>query len=543
MENNQEHKIDKILKHSLGNQSVTPPADAWTGILTYTIGQEETKRKIGLRYVSLALVVLLFSGFGLWWYFNLRQPRLNSDYETSHRADSQVSGLNTQSKIEKSDNPVDSKSNNVDLKISTLKSNKKIRESINRYGATFRNPNSDNNDLIISTIISNKKIHKSSNLHGATFRNPNSDNLHKLLVENSNKDRDNENTNKILNPDSVENFTYSNDNIISSNNEKQIEIIEPKPLIFNDLSKRINKQLLAKIDEDYLEERTIQKDSIAEEIGRKRFSLKHPIINFGVELSNTNWNIMRDTGMNNWKEPLGFSSRQPLNSDYSLKIGVSWRLSSRFRSGLNISYRNMNLGSYPSLQVPYSSNIKYNFDYASRNSSNNNYQVRTAFGDIEIPANKLKKPQGRTDSTSVNLWFGPHSMKVITLSLTNQYDFIKKQRKKGRKFGYQIYGLMDLSFQRQLKYSFQATNVFLAASSTLVTDDIFIRKEESHLQNASEFVFGLRAGLGFRYQFAKKWDFYLEGSGQHSLNNWVKSDDIKTFQRTLSLQAGINFNL
>lgn len=519
MENNQEHKIDKIFKKSLENQSITPPADAWMGILTYTIEQEETKRKIGLRYVSLALVVLLFSGFGLWWYFNLRQPRLNLDYETSHRADSQVSGLNTQSKIQKSINHVDSKSDDVDSKISTLTLNKKIHKSINLHGATFRNPNSDN-------IFSHEP---------------------KLLSHevdwSRDQPRDDENTNKILNPDSVENFTYSNDNIISPKSEKPVEIIKSKPLILNDLSERINKQLLAKIDEDYLEERTIQKDSIAKEIGRKRFSLKHPIINFGVELSNTNWNIMRDTGMNNWKEPLGFSSRQPLNSDYSLKIGVSWRLSSRFRSGLNISYRNMNLGSYPSLQVPYSSNIKYNFDYASRNSSNNNYQVRTAFGGIEIPANKLKNPQGRTDSTLVNLRFGPHSMKVITLSLTNQYDFIKKQRKKGRKFGYQIYGLMDLSFQRQLKYSFQATNVFLAASSTLVTDDIFIRKEESHLQNASEFVFGLRAGLGFRYQLAKKWDFYVEGSGQHSLNNWVKSDDIKTFQQTLSLQAGINLNL
>ena len=41
MENNQEHKIDKIFRETFENQEITPPSDAWTGIHTYTIGQKE----------------------------------------------------------------------------------------------------------------------------------------------------------------------------------------------------------------------------------------------------------------------------------------------------------------------------------------------------------------------------------------------------------------------------------------------------------------------------------------------------------------------
>jgi hypothetical protein len=70
MENNQEHKIDKIFKKSLENQLFTPPSDAWMGIHTYTIGQEESKKKVWLRYASVALLILVFLGFGLLYYLD-----------------------------------------------------------------------------------------------------------------------------------------------------------------------------------------------------------------------------------------------------------------------------------------------------------------------------------------------------------------------------------------------------------------------------------------------------------------------------------------
>jgi hypothetical protein len=148
------------------------------------------------------------------------------------------------------------------------------------------------------------------------------------------------------------------------------------------------------------------------------------------------------------------------------------------------------------------------------------------------------------DSVRLLGYYGvlPHSMKTTSISLNSQYDLLSIQRKKGKNFSYQIYGLTDLNIQRQTNYFYDATENY-SSSNGFGSFSYNIVAEGYHLQNASEFVFGLRAGLGFRYQFARKWDFYVEGSGQHSLNNWVKSDDIKTFQRTLSLQAGINLNL
>jgi len=68
MENNQEHKIDKIFRETFENQEITPPSDAWTGIHTYTIGQKEKKPKIWLRYVSLVTLLLLISGFEMWYF-------------------------------------------------------------------------------------------------------------------------------------------------------------------------------------------------------------------------------------------------------------------------------------------------------------------------------------------------------------------------------------------------------------------------------------------------------------------------------------------
>jgi hypothetical protein len=101
-----------------------------------------------------------------------------------------------------------------------------------------------------------------------------------------------------------------------------------------------------------------------------------------------------------------------------------------------------------------------------------------------------------------------------------------------------------LAIQSQTSYSFISQDYYsLLSSIKPINTTTLIFHNTDHLENASQFIIGLRAGLGFRYQFARKWDFFVEGSGQHSLNNWVKSDDIKTFQRTLSFQAGINLNL
>jgi hypothetical protein len=269
----------------------------------------------------------------------------------------------------------------------------------------------------------------------------------------------------------------------------------------------------------------------------------------GLDVSNTNWDITRKIGNNNWVKPNNSFSGEPIRLGYALKLGILWNLNKRLRTGINLSYGSINLGYSPSLSVPYSSNLKYSSDFATRNIDNLFYQVRTSFGDVDIPADIMlnsKRPPFSTlrDSSRIDLLFGSQSMKYLTLSFSNQYDFISKHRKGGKKYNYQLYGLMDLNIQRQIEYSFIASSYSWIFSSSLPPPDRFIVLNDlNHLQNASDFVFGLRTGLGFRYQFARKWDFYVEGSGQHSLNNWVKSDDIKTFQKAISVQAGINLNL
>ncbi len=96
MENNQEHKIDKIFKQSLDNQSVKPPSDAWMSIHTYTIGQEESKRKVWFRYASLSIVLLIL-GLGL-WYIGDKQKVVNDKLivkNTSNRLASELLLKNT----------------------------------------------------------------------------------------------------------------------------------------------------------------------------------------------------------------------------------------------------------------------------------------------------------------------------------------------------------------------------------------------------------------------------------------------------------------
>jgi hypothetical protein len=525
MENNQEHKIDKIFKKSLDIQPVTPPVDAWTGIHTYTIGQEKTERKIGLRYVSLSMLFLLFFGFGLWYYFdnqaiiNVNNPKLISQKllvkNSNNEMENAVRVQNPDS-VEKKTSLVDSfhpikplsdYASQYSPQTTVQKLSAETTTAVENIGKIHEsiNLNSDSLDLRIDGLKADMQIQKSINLTGSTSRNPNSD------------------------------------------SNQPIEL-SSKNYISIDLSKKMEDDLLSKIDDNYLEEKLIQKDSVMEETGGKRFSLKHPIISLGYNVSLNNWNIKRDIGMNDWVRLDNTYSGEPIRLGHILNLGISWKLTPRFRSGINISYGSIDLGYSPSFQVPDSSKTKYSSDYALRNKDKTSYQIRTTFGEIELPAgvleSKLNFPQqGKLDSSRVQLLFGPHSMKVVALSINNQYDFIRKQRKKGKKYTYQMYGLMDLSIQKQIRYSFQALSVFAAASSTFYLGDVVIRKDEEHLQNASEFIFGLRTGLGFRYQFARKWDFYLEGSGQHSLNNWVKSDDIKTFQRSISLQVGINLNL
>ena len=500
---NKAHKIDKIFKHSLDNQSITPSTDAWMAVRAYTIGQEESKKKVWLRYTSLGLLVLLFLGLGY-------GISLNLDCEKSHRVDLRISILKTQSKIQESINPVDSKSDGTDSKISSIILGKKNHKSFNLHGSMFRNPNS-NNFLHNNSV---EKIHKSINRHGATFRNPSSD-INELLVENTN----------------------------NGENDNEITAIESKPLIANDLSDKMQKESEKKIVD--LEGSLVDKEDSV--VYGEKFSLKHPIITLGV--FGHSWNNWKVTSDNSLYGKLLYPS---ISEGNNMQLGIAWKVNKKLRLGISIGTNNYNIG-IPFVSMPVlSSAFGVPSVKLTQINSDQFYQLETPFGNVNLPVSKFKEFPTNIpnvlDSNRAVLHQNSQIMKVICFSINSKYDILSKKREKGRKYGYQIYGLGDFIIQRQTGYSYNTIDrkAYLKAISTspnIYGENETINQELNHLQNASEFVFGLRAGLGFRYQFARKWDFYVEGSGQQSLNNWVKSDDIKTFQRTLSLQAGINLNL
>jgi hypothetical protein len=540
MENNQEHKIDKVFKNLLENQSVTPPADAWMAVHTYTIRQEESKKKVWVRYASLALLFLLFSGLGVWWY------SVNSDYETSHRADLRISGLKEESKIQKSinqqrtsfhnPNSEEISSNNVESMITTSKSNKKIHKSFN-----LANPNSDifSHELLVENTNNggNEKIHKSFNL---TY--PNSDNHE--LVKNTNNGGKGDNINKFLNPDSVENFTYSNDNIIPPTIEKQIENIESKPLILNDLSKKMRKEYEKKINKSSFEEKAINQDSVVEEETGKKLNLKHPIITFGLGFLQSYW-----IGNNNYSNINEVSWYDA--SGVCAKIGIGWKINKKLRMSVNLSTNSFNLSDFPYKEnVLNGTSDKRYKSYLKQSGNDKYYSAFTNFGYVNIPVSNFNNfpttYNNVPDSVRILRYTDPHSMRVTVLSINSQYDIVSKIRKKRNKYGYQIYGLADLLIQRQTGYSFVAFDE-KALNSNFSMADSQIFSEQNHFDSSSEYTYGIRVGFGFRYQFSRRWDFYLESSAQSTINSWFKVkgslDYFTITQRALSLQAGINLNL
>lgn len=531
MENNQEHKIDKIFKNSLENQSVVPPADAWMAIQTYTIGQEESKKRILLRYASLTLLLLLFSGLGLWYYVENQASK--------------------------------------ELFVNTRTTIKKNKELSVKTHITTDNNNASQSSLRKHTTVS--KIKKSTNLN-REFRNLNSNNFpslsslsHELLVENTNNGR------KVNLKRPIERepliIEIEDDSTMYGKEEfvypvaiyypiglSDLETIKPKPLALNNLSDKIQKeseQKVVALEENLVDKKEIsQRDSV--DFGNK-FSLKHPIITLGFGNTFNFWKINQYfSGSSSFFKPSNYLYYNE-NDETQIRIGVSWKLSKKARFGFIISSNKITL-KMPFVPQPiFSSSVGSVQPIANLVALNSDsfYQSNTVFGDVNIPISYFKElptvVPNKLDEIRDVFPFGSHIMTITSLSLTSQYDIISKNRKKGKRRGYQLYGLADFQVQRQTGYLYSAYNSLYSPSSFYppINPSIPLKfsLELNHLENASELVFGLRAGLGFRYQFARKWDFHVEGSGQHSLNNWVKSDDIKTFQRALSLQAGINLNL
>lgn len=510
MENNQEHKIDKIFKKSFENQLVIPPADAWIAVHTYTIGQEESKKKVWVKYASLVMLLLLFLSLGVWYFVDnqahtsqvlmQRAVIVDTDQSRSGNTDHKKSGNTYHNKKTALHNHNSVKISNQISVVSKNLSNRKMNERMqdyNSYEALIKIPITENKPLIISDSIFNQ------------------------------------------NTESIEPVSYLTDN--------KVEIINAKSLILNDLFliiQKRNENKIVALEENIVDKKVVFKvDSV--DYGGK-FSLRHPIINYGFGMMWNFWDVERQIPLNGLIELPNRNGRGAI-----LKFGIAWKVNKKLRMGISIGINGLNAG-IPSISIPLpptSSAVgalpiinltKINFD--------DFYRAETPFGNVNLPVSVFKdvptfKPNVLDEQKQL-FYSDSHLMTTSQFSINSQYDLFSKNRKKGKQHGYQLYGLLDCNIQRQVSYSYTATTLYLIWVERQWEQKILeISQDNNHLQNASEFVFGLRAGLGFRYQFARKWDFYVEGSGQHSLNNWIKSDDIKTFQRAISLQAGINLNL
>jgi hypothetical protein len=512
MENNQEHKIDKIFKQSLENQSVIPPSDAWTAIHTYTIGQEETKKKDWFRYASLMILFFLFLSSGFWYFVDnqkhtsvfLTQKVVSED--TDHGGGSSVSTQTT----------AQDHSEKLSARTKTTAFEDAGRAKLSNHLAYIgenslnRKTNGQTQDFNFQEVV----------VHTPIIENQ------ALTVEDNLTNKKNE----IAEP-------------VSYLTENNLEIIESKPLIVNDLIDEIqkrNENNIVALEKNIFDKKEVFKvDSI--NYGSK-FSLKHPIITLGI--FGTGWNFW------NFDEEQIGKTFYPNKRISTVKVGVAWKINSKFRVGLSLGTSYCDLG-VPIVNVlPQSSYIAGVNAKLIQINSDQYYQADTPFGGVKIPTSQFKDLPFRNpnvlDSTIKLTYYGilPHSMQITTFSINSQFDLLSMQRKNRKKYSYQIYGLLDFNVQRQSRYYFNASIPYLTLiNGQYENRSLQIYAEGNHLQNASEFIFSLRTGLGFRYQFGRKWDFYVEGSGQHSLNNWVKNSDVKIFQRTLSLQAGINLNL
>jgi hypothetical protein len=501
MENNQEHKIDKIFRETFENQSFTPPTDAWMGIHNYTIGQEESKKKVWVKYASLALSLFLISGLGLWYFAD------NQDV-------SPVAGLPTSPLVRK--HTQKSILPTTGIAVTSISP----RPIVHKHTQMLHTPEVDWS----GDKPRGEEVVSGDTDHGGTLLS------HELLVENTNNG---ENGGTLLSHELLVENTNNGENY-------SIENIDSKPLIINGLTDKMQKESERKIvalEEKLDDKKEIYKpDSV---VYGKGFSLKHPIITFGI--FGTAWNF--------WNFGENVIGRTYFSNERNsvVKLGIAWKINKKLRIGISLGTSHYSLGSPTVSILPQNSSLGGTYVKLTQINSDQFYQAETPFGGVIIPVVQLKDipyaNPSKLDSLKLLDYYGvlPHSMQTTSFSLNLQYDLLTIQRKKGKHYKYQIYGLSDFNIQRQTSYFYTAKAQIYSQSYGQNFLDIYA--ENNHLQNASEFVFGLRAGLGFRYQFARKWDFYVEGSGLHSLNNWVKSDDIKTFQRTLSLQAGINLNL
>ncbi len=508
MENNQEHKIDKIFRDSLENQSFIPPVNAWMAVHTYTIGQEEKKPKVWLKYASLALLLLLISGFGLWYIidnqiFASRDTLKLHSYEVV--SEDTDHGEKNAGRVQ---NPASVKTTDQIFYRTKIIQTKSVK-----FIPTF-----------------SEKILGHSN-----FSETQNHEIKPLITE------------------KVEDSSV-NENIVPISFFKDIEIkeIENKPLILNDLSDKMQKEKEEKVV--VLGEKTEDKQKVYKadsvEYGNK-FSLKHPIIEVNLlSYTQTSWTTAGDLPKNIFNSDGNFENLY-------FRIGISWKINKKIRAGVSLSMLN---NSYDLTKNNGSS--KGNIFNLESINGNDYYTAKTIYGNISIPvtdfkfADAIKNPQ----SGVVNLTYfdakpplGFPSNEFITtgidyfnskssqIGVNMEYDIFSKDVIPKKKNGYQFYAKGEINLQLIRNYGTFASFGTIKNGSDEKLYSLY--RDLTFLEHKSDKILAGRLGLGARWILGRKFDFYIEAYQQRSITSWVSGLSFNTYQNTTGYQFGFHINL
>ncbi|MEA5429501.1 hypothetical protein [Arcicella lustrica] len=511
MEDNQENKLDSFFRKSLENQAFPPPENLWSNIAAETIAKESIGIAPLLKYTLLSLGIIITAGIALWFL---------TDNEVMEKHHQEITLRTTE--IYPKQQVLANQSGETTIKNSSENDVKTEKDDVE---------NSRSNLLNVDNHVEKKSVN--ATIHRKS-RNSSSINIPTIVDT------------KLSNSVNQTSVAMGNNNgeILTTDNKlinNKLQTLSHKDLFLKDLSFKNHKNLNGKI-------RPIQslsdegKDENKPESTGSKFSLKHPIISFDYGSLWNEWTFKSDKSMT------GTNLYPEKGKGYNFKANVSWKLTKRSRMGISFTYNTYDVGA-PYVYLPIWSSFwtSPKLNLTTKNGTQY-YSAILPTGTVNIPVNRfdgfITKVPNTLDTTRDVFLSENHTMKTYSLALTTQNDLISFKSKKKKYLNFQLYTVADFVFQRQTSYRYIANDARMMLSSSLaVNEKARIDYTSNHLENASDFVFGIRAGLGIRWQFTPRLGLHVEGSTQNSFNTWVQNQELKSYMRSNALNVGVNIGL
>ena len=501
-----ENNIDKLLRNALENHEEMPPSESWMHI--HTEIAKQNRRVLTPILAGLFLGVLLILGIGISMYYGSKSDE--------------------------------------NLVVSNIKT-KPLFIPKNVQNSNFKEVLLAENNQVISKVLSSKILSPPLSMSPQTNMRLSSvdTGTHSQTTAGSPSENSVQNVQeKPSKNDSVQYFSKIKENINLKINETQPVELMTKSYVSTDLSEKMGEALVGRIDENYSEEKSIKTDSITnEEEGKKRFSLKHPIINFRLGMYKTSVNM---TAIEGGEIPFANSVINP-NSIYGISaiFNMAWKVNKKSRVSVNfklISYSAVNAQSKSgaayidplSLTNKPSGTFKYNL-------SKDVYEYLTPFGSITQPIDPKLSTTPKDFDVSL---FGRFLAWQIGTSY--EHDLIAFRHKKGGIPAMEVYGLVGINIQGMHKYTYAFNKFKLYDPKDAIIDYYPINSPtytQTELGNSSPIVLGYNTGLGIRLQLSKRFGLNISGNYESNINSWVKDLPFTTRLSVLSVESGFFVNL